>query len=203
MSQDACRATFQDMEPPFVDKRRAQHLDQQHPLCACQPHCVSEHSTGPVLDAEVLIRILISPQHMHRKRAEPMPASISSAELSGLSVFREDQATDTQIRRVAEDLVTLARQNGNAKAGVFGVLRFSCDAPRYLVIPLEDQPGYGVYDTGLKDNPSHSEIFQRVNGVAENIKLGRRTALFALIKQTFLSVADFRSGLLNDLAPPV
>lgn len=190
------------MEPPFAERERAQHLDQRHPLCACQLHCVSEHSTGPVLDHEVLIRVLISPQHMHKKRAEPLPASISNAELSGMSVFREALATDPQIRQVAEGLVTQARHNGNTKAGVFGVLRFTCDAPRQLLIPSEEQPGYGVYDTGLKDNPSHSEIFQRVNGVADEIRLSRRTKLFAVLKPTFLSVSVFRNGLLSSLAPP-
>lgn len=203
MSQDACRATFQGMKPPFAERERAQHLDEQHPLCSCQPHCVSEYSIGPVQDDEILIRVLISPQHMHKKRVEPLPASISSAELGGLSVFREAQATDIQIRRVAEGLVALAKQSGNAKAGVFGVLRFSCGVPRHMVIPLEARPGYGVYDTGLRENASHSEVFQRMHGTADEIKLARRTTLFGLIKPTFLAVAAFRNGLLNDLAPPV
>ena len=131
-----------------------------------------------------------------------MPASISSAELSGLSVFRDAQATNDQIRQVAKDLVEQAQQNGNTKAGVFGVLRFTCGVPRYMVIPLEARPGYGVYDTALKDNPSHSEVFQRMHGTADDIKLARRTELFKIIKPTFLSVIAFRDGLLKDLSPP-
>jgi hypothetical protein len=164
---------------------------------------VSEHSAGPVQDNEILIRVLISPQHMHKKRVEPLPASISSAELSGLSVFREAQATDAHIRRVAEDLVSIAKQNGNEKAGVFGVLRFLCGVPRHLIVPPEALPGYGVYDTGLRINPSHSEIFQRMHGTMDDLRLMRRTSLFTMIKPTFLSVNAFRNGLLNDLAPPI
>ena len=108
---------------------RAFRLDTSQPGCRCQNLSVSEHSSGPVECKEVLIRILVAPQHMDKKR-RPRAAALSDAERNGLSVFREHQATNSEIREVAEGLVARARAANGEKAGVFGVLRMSCGTVR-------------------------------------------------------------------------
>lgn len=203
MSQEACRTTFAAIEAEDPDASRALRLDRQQPNCCCQVHSVSQYSSGCVGDEEILVRILISPQHMHKKRREPAAAAISAAELSGLSVFRDAQATDEQIRKVAEGLIAGAKAANNPKVGVFGVLKFLCHKPRRLIIVGETEECYGVYDTALPDNPSHSEIFQRIDGIADELRLARRTGLFSIIKADFVPVSDYRNGFLLDLAPTV
>jgi hypothetical protein len=198
-----CRATFALLERSENFQRRAMLLDETHPDCCCQALSVSEHSTGRIDGNEILVRILVAPQHMD-KRGEPKAGALTDAERSGLSLFREGQATDTEIRKVAEVLVERARgANGRKpeKAGVFGALRMRCNVIRCLKIELESTPSYCVYDTALKETPSHAETFQRVAGVPPELCEERRRALFNLVKADFVPVALFRAGLLLDLAP--
>ena len=114
----ACNATFSALDLPSFSKDRAACIDKEQPHCRCEDVSVSVYSSGPVENHETLIRILVAPQHMNRKR-KPKSAALTDAKRGGLSMFREDQVTNEQIRIVAEGLVTRARKS-DASAGVFG-----------------------------------------------------------------------------------
>lgn len=116
-----CRASFAALEMLDDSRRRATEIDRAQPNCRCQPFSVSEFSAGVVINSEKLIRILVAPQHMNNKRA-PKAAALTEAETHGLSLLRDEVATDDEIVEVADGLVTRARRSANAKAGVFGVL---------------------------------------------------------------------------------
>jgi len=131
----------------------------------------------------------------------PKGAALSDAERRGLSMFREVQATDKQIREVAQNLVDRARQANGLKAGVFGVLRIRCGDIRDCLTPPEQEPSYCVYDTAKRDKPSNAEAFQRVHNCEKGLRDLRRNTLFAKIESHFVPVKEFRSGLLADLAP--
>jgi hypothetical protein len=77
---------------------------------------------------------------MHPKTGMPRPAALTHAETIGLSVFREERATDDEIRGTALRLVENARANQDdiraKKIGVFGVLRMSCNTIRTEVDPV-------------------------------------------------------------------
>lgn len=148
----------------------------------------------------MLIRLLVAPQHMNSKRG-PRAAALSAAETGGLSVFREDQASDEEIRSVAEDLVKRARASQGDRAGIFGVLLMSCLSIRETKADDESNPAYCVYDTALKEKPSHAEAFQRVHGAEDALREARRRALFTSVEFGFVPVESFRKGLLSDLAP--
>lgn len=196
-----CKATFALLEGGSVKSSdRALELDQREPLCRCQKHSVSEHSKGPVADNEVLIRLLVAPQHMHKKGG-PKAGALSDAESHGLSLLREDTASDKDIRDLAEFLVSRARKNNGEKAGLFGVLRMSCATIREFCAPDEDKPCYCVYDTGLKDRTCHAEAFQRVANSDKAVHDLRRNNLFSVVRTTFVPTSEFRGGILNDLAP--
>ncbi len=195
-----CRATFVALNNHEPHSERAVRLDELQPGCRCQDHSVSDHSLGRVEPGETLIRVLVAPQHIGRDKL-PKPAALSDAERSGLSVFRESQATDGEIRNVAEGLVERARASQGDKAGVFGVLRMPCITVRECRADGECAPGYCVYDTAETLIPSHAEAFQRVHGTDDALRDARRKTLFSLVKSGFVSVEDFRDGLLRDLAP--
>ena len=184
----------------------ARLLDEQHPNCACEKGSVSQFSSGVVHDDEIMIRLLVSPHHINRKRKVPAAAALSHAEKHGLSIMRLDQATDQNIRNGAERLVRNARnaQTTNPdEIGVFGVLEMKCGIIRQAKADNSDFPAYCVYDTALEENPSHSECFQRVYGADQALTLARRQALFASVSSSFISVEKFRNGFLADLAPRV
>jgi hypothetical protein len=197
----ACRATFFELQAVQPSSSRAIKIDELQPSCCCQRHSVSEFSSGPVKSEEVLIRVLVAPQHMDKRKELPKAAALTDAERSGLSVFREHQATDEEIRKVAEGLVKTARAAQGDKAGIFGVLRMPCATIRTCRAEADDDPAYCVYDTAEKYIPSHAEAFQRVHDVEDGLREERRRLLYAAVKSEFVSVDKFRNGLLSDLAP--
>jgi hypothetical protein len=198
----SCRSTF-DALKDSLESERAARLDELQPRCCCQSHSVSRHSVGIVGATEVLIRLLVAPYHMN-KRKLPRAAALSAAENIGLSVFRENQATDAEIRNIAEGLVRRARDSQGDKgdkAGIFGALMMPCASIRESKADDEIDPAYCVYDTALEHIPSHAEAFQRVRAADEALREARRLALFTSVQSGFVSVENFRKGLLSDLAP--
>ena len=194
-----CQKSFAVLEADNSG-RRALLLDEAHPNCVCQLGSISPHSPGVVADEEVLIRILVAPQHMQGKKQLPRASALTDAERNGLSVFRHDFAADEKIRSVARTLVEKALKS-NKNAGVFGVMLLNTMTLRTFQSVTEDRPCYCVYDTALADNQSHSEIFQRVFETDDSLREERRRGLYNLIKASFVPVAEFRDGLLLDLAP--
>jgi hypothetical protein len=195
-----CRGTFSDLEREDVPIPRAIRLDQVQPNCRCEEHSVSEFSSGPVANDEVLVRLLVSPFHMQKKKALPRAAALTDAERGGLSTFREKEATKEQIRTVAESLVKRARL-ADSKAGIFGVLKLKCSVVRDFCADGDTHGSYCVYDTALRETTSHAEIFQRVAGADADLIDDRRNKLFASVKSEFVHVSIFEDGLLLDLAP--
>src|SRR6516164_10296220 len=100
-----CQETFANLDN--IDIPRVLAVDQRHPECSCERVSVSEYSTGPLVETEVLLRLLVAPQHA--KKGKPRAAALADAERNGLSTFREDQASDQEILQTAEALVARAR----------------------------------------------------------------------------------------------
>lgn len=169
MSKCACSATFSLLKKDVLPCSPAFYVDREHPDCSCEHHSVSDHSPGPVESDEMLIRILVAPQHM-KNNGKPKAAALSDAERNGLSSFREKFVTDHELRSAAEQLVERARAAHNTKAGVFGVLRLTCAAVKSCQDPSDKSPCYCVYDTALEEVSAHTEIFQRVSNIEESCR---------------------------------
>jgi hypothetical protein len=116
-----------------------------------------------------------------------------------MSIFREERATDAEIRAAAARLVQSARA-ARPTAGVLGLLRIKCDQIRSFCWERETDPSYCVYDTATESAPAHADTFQRIANVSTDVRDARRNALFARIKAQLVTVDDFRDGLLKDLA---
>jgi hypothetical protein len=158
----SCKATFASL-PDINRKEYALWLDQEQPLCRCQRISVSDHSPGPVEDAETLVRIVVVPYHFNRKTGSLKPSVLTHAESIGMSVFREERANNDEIRATAMTLVQNARAAMAAKpAGVLGLLRINCEAIRTFCWEAETDPCYCVCDTARADAPAHADAFQRV-----------------------------------------
>lgn len=199
MSCPTCQATFASLTS--IDRtEHAFRLDQEEPECRCQRVSVSEHSPGPVDDMEALVRIVIAPQHIHRKTGLPKASVLTHAESIGMSVFREGLATNEERLSAAAILVQNSRK-ANPTSGVFGLLRMKCEMLRTFCWKDDTIPSYCVYDTATKDAPAHADTFQQVANVPAGVRDARRAALFDQVKAGFVSVSEFRGGLLKDLAP--
>ena len=181
-------------------------LDAQEPGCRCEGGSISDHSPGRVNDGETLVRILVAPTHFDKKTGLPKATALSHAETIGLSVFREQHATNDEIFNTAKKLIEnfKSRQTNEKqlkKIGVFGVIRLDCNTIRSFIRSDETEPCYCVYDTALAIAPSHADAFQRIADTADGIPDARRNALFDKVKAGFVPVDQFRDGLLKDLAP--
>jgi len=138
---------------------------------------------------------------------EAIPEGISNA-LIGMSVFRDGLASDDEILTAAKQLVHNARaaalrqgKNKDKNVGVFGVLRMSCGEIRSFRLAGEPDPSYCVYDTATRAAPAHADAFQRIANGRPEVVDARRNALFECLKAGFVSVDQFRGGLLKSLAP--
>jgi hypothetical protein len=200
MRCDECRAVFAALDRLEISKLRAVRLDEACPACKCADVSVSEFSPGPIANPELLVRLLLAPQHMSKKRT-PKAAALSDAETHGMSLFRDEHATDQHIITRAELLVYRARAS-NPKAGVFGVLRMVSGQVREYRHQQDTLQSYCIYDTGLPENPSHAEIFQRAANADPALCEDRRRELFGLVSANFIPVENFRDGILSHLAPP-
>lgn len=186
---------------------RAEWLDRKEPECRCQRISVSERSPGAVHDAETLIRIAIDPDHFFRKTGLLKPSILIHAETRGMSIFREERATNDEIRTAAERLVANARafarqrRKSEKNIGVGGLLRMKCADIRTFCWEHETDPCYCVYDNASRNNPAHAAAFQRIANVALAVRDARRNALFERVKAALITVDEFRDGLLKDLAP--
>jgi hypothetical protein len=200
VSCTTCRTTFAALAG--TDKKEhALRLDQEEPTCRCQRVSVSAHSPGPVDDTETLIRIVIVPHHVG-KMGSLKASVLTHTENIGMSVFREERATDDEIRATATTLVQNARKAMPAKpVGVLGLLRMKCAEIRTFCWEPETDPCYCVYDTAKEEAPAHADAFQRIANVPEEVRLARRIALFDRVKAHLITVDEFRDGLLKDLAP--
>jgi hypothetical protein len=188
-------------------KEHALWLDREEPGCRCQRVSVSGLSPGPVADSETLIRIVL-PQHIFQKTGLLKPSVLTHAESRGMSVFREERATDDQIWAAAERIVRNARavalkqgKNKEKNVGVRGVLRMKCKDIRTFCWEDEADPCYCVYDNASRNAPAHAAAFQRIANVSAGLRDARRNALFERLKGAFLPVDQFRGGLLKSLAP--
>lgn len=202
MGDQPCKTVFSSVFAALDRKEWASAIDTSSPQCKCQDSSVSDHSRGAIADDEYLIRLVIAPQHVDKKKKTVKNAVLSHAETCGMSVFRDDAPTD-EIMSVAKELVDSARSKGNLEAGLFGVLRFRCRDARQYTPEEEEAPVYCVYDTAKSDKPSHGDAFQRVNGVDKNRHDIRRKGLFAVIGSTFVPNEDFREGAFMSLAPNI
>jgi hypothetical protein len=201
VSCTTCRATF----AALAGTKREEHalrLDQEEPRCRCQRISVSEHSPGPVHDTETLIRIVIVPYHINRKTGLLKASVLTHAGSIGMSVFREESASNDEIRAAAMTLVQNARKaKAPTAAGILGLLKINCGEIRTFCWERETDPCYCVYDTATKDAPAHADAFQRVANVSDQVRDARRNALFDRVKADLVTVDEFRGGLLKDLAP--
>lgn len=110
-----------------------------------------------------------------------------------MSVFRSKYVSDDELKHGAAAVVDNKRQLDPGH-GLMGVLLLQASNLKDNL--GEEKPPFCIYDTALPDLPSHSDVFQRVHAITDEIQLTRRRALFAVVQNGFVKLSDFRGGIL-------
>ncbi|WP_295165483.1 hypothetical protein [uncultured Brevundimonas sp.] len=111
----------------------------------------------------------------------------------GMSVYRLSYASDDELKFGAENLVGRKRRD-DPHHGLMGVIVFRAEMVKNRF--GEDACPFCLYGTELPQLPSHADVYQRVTGSTDELKLERRRALFDLVSGGFQPLSKFKSGLL-------
>jgi hypothetical protein len=115
---------------------------------------MSEHSPGPVGSDESVVRMVVNPMFVSKKKPELLPSFFEHVFSQGLSVQRVERATVPEIKKLITEFVEPRSDRtwlGFVAAPVNSLRSVSPD----------DQPdlrGFCVYDTAEADNPAHAEV---------------------------------------------
>ena len=154
----SCRAIFGD---PTLQGRSLQDVVYAHyPDGECEAASVSADSSGPVEDGELLTRLIVHPIHYDSDRDMLSPMAFQDATTIDLSVFREAQATDTEIQLSIDEIRALGQTRippqdrlvnliMQATAGELRASKFASDGTWMC----------RVYDTAVPAKPAHASVF--------------------------------------------
>ena len=151
------------------DKCKLLQKEPQDKLLAWELETASKYSPGPVSNAELLHRQIISPIHFDEETNSFTPMAFDDASDKGLSVNREPYITEEQISCMARARVdSFNISNPDKKERSFsGIVHFLCNDVRQITVNtaqgLSPIRGFCVYDTALEDDKSHSDICQIVS----------------------------------------
>lgn len=159
------------------------------PLCACEKHPVSPHSSGVVQGSEIVSRFVFSPMHVHRKTGAIMPNLFSHAERQGCSVQRENAANE-EITSFVRDF--LRAGEGRNWLGVVSARSLDLRSLRPDGVA---QRAICIYDTAEPNNTAHAEICW--SGVALEEGDGaelRKLLLDAFSAGKLIAPSNYRNG---------
>lgn len=167
-------------------------LDTLAPWCACES-CESS-PYGPIHPKETLVRLLVAPHHFDSKKQVVVVGALTHAENMGMSIYRDDFATDDEMISAAKVLIG-DRRDQDPTAGIHGVLLFKAGAVKWPMLPTDGRSGYCMAGTPLQNRPSHMDVYMRV-ATAGLTKAPVRRQLYDMIKLGFHRLADYRGGIL-------
>lgn len=196
MSIDKCRDVVGD-----ETEDRAFRIGTACTACVCEQLSVGRHgSPGPVISAEALHSVIISPGDLAGDQINFVV--LSHAEKKGMSVMR-DRASNDELRKIL-DMRTAMKAGRN----FHGVASIFCRDLRGLVSSVETQDRkigerlYSVLDTDLPDLPSHADVFVTVPSknpekALKNEHRVFRERLLEMMEKNFIPAYKFRDGALS------
>lgn len=194
MTIDECESCRRILAEHEDNDKLADILEDKHPRCSCQAHTVGEGSPGPVVDSEILFRIIVSPRDIDPVSGHILERPFEKAFKNGLSVCRS-LATDNDILALTEGGQTL----------------MICTASTETVRSVYDRFGeqvFCIYDQTVKREnpdqppvPTHAGVFCRrpPRGTVARTKLQKDFAgkLRELFITNQIPVSQFRNGILS------
>lgn len=194
----------------------AEYLNSRSPRCECEGARACHNGHGPVRGDECLSYFLSHPRQTEYRLRDPKAlaaavfpykaALFDAAFSGGLSVMREEAATDREIIIQVEKIVDGLKQAGDSDAGIHSVLHFPAATVHGLLSSLGDRE-YCIYDTPIdvgdemREVLSHADVFgTAVGGDLRAIRSSLRVRLHNAVSKThkLVSGPEYRGGLLGD-----
>jgi hypothetical protein len=147
MNAEACRATF-EAEP---DSERAPRLDAIFPQCICEQWSLTAAGGDAVDDAEMVARILTSPNAYNLDAACIITERLTVLYSAGLSVLRQG-ASDEEIIGTIETLLAGGAEPKTLVGAV--VMR----AGKFRSYASNDNRWFGVYATDDEGKLHHVDV---------------------------------------------
>ena len=154
----------------------------------------SQYSPGIISNDEFLIRTIISPIHIDHESGLVKPSCVSDVKDKGGSSDRELHSTPEdsveRINKVQQEKNESITES-NKKRAVIGYSKISVNKIR-SIHTNDNKRSFGIYDTSLKENISHSDICQLIPEKVSDPKdpnqgqaRAARSKLFDIVKETF------------------
>jgi len=185
MSAEARRAELDLFCEQEID---AEALAARNPHCACECAKSPSGSPGPVQNEEIVRLFLASPSDIEGKRRvqrekRPFRAkSLQRAFTRGLSVVRLAHASSKELEYSASLLHTHQSGRDSKHGGLLSVVDFPVAAVRMCVdrfgsMCVFETPAEAQGNGSFK-RPSHADIANSVNGLAEEAKKAKREVIY-------------------------
>jgi len=177
---NACREFFDKFGDEGEKVKLLQRLED---AVAWEDLSASEYSPGPVASDEDLTRVWVNPVHYNEATRQLTPGAIIDANSHGMSCDR------TRFRDVQDSLAARAEQLQRSMPNPAMVAKRVCGFSLFGVgavrsIQFEARRAFGIYDTALSFNASHSEVCAIVAG--KHAWRSVRSQLFELAKASFV-----------------
>ena len=121
----------------------------------------SEHSPGPVEDAEFVLRLVVNPIHVNPADGSLKPSLMSDVKSRGGSVQRLAHVSREAVietgRAHAEEKNASASDHAQARS-VYGTVKLPVQRIREVIVTNNGR-AFGVFDTAKKTDPSHADVF--------------------------------------------
>lgn len=137
------------------DRLKAAALDSAFPNCSCESNGLSTGGAGPVLDDEVVARIITSPDGYDCDRKELVRAKLTAIYSSGLSIIRQN-ASDEEIElTVRQQTVETTERNRLVGAAIMRArdIRYDGVPPRRFCLYDTDEPNKAYHADILAPTP--------------------------------------------------
>ncbi len=200
---DTCRRCRELLAQHEDDRGLADLLEQQHPSCQCEQHCIGVGSPGVVQDNEYVHRIIASPRDYDPVSRTIRVTPFGKVAENGLSVWRGN-GPEEDIRRLLEDGLT--RSASEPHREIFAICEVEAGEIRRMR-SADDQRLFCIYDQTVcpvnPDEPpvsTHASVFLRVlapPGTPHGKRMQKDYALQLREKFIAATIAavEYRSGL--------
>ena len=174
-----CQIRWQELVA-LKEKKFAAAIEQFAPNCECEAHSISKYSVGPVVDNEVVYRLVTSPLDIV-EGATALNAGISrDLATHGISTYRASEHEDVRDAMIRSG-VGLAKDL--QKGRFYGFVKTKVSDIRALRDAAGQRPC--VYDDALYHNRRHAAIMMH----AKNAKLKEmQLKLFKLFEKGFTPI---------------
>lgn len=136
---------------------KCEHLNKEPLRLVWQNEPASKYSPGPVSDDENLCRQVFSPIHIDMDNKTLKPTALSDAENKGLSVFRLAHTKESEIINAGHSKALNDNLAGKPPRDFVATINMNAGEVR-TIKNHEGKPGFGIYDTALEHQISHSDI---------------------------------------------